>query len=64
MKQFGNPPLSKRTPLSTNAPISEQFFHNPLFVQILKSRNPPPLPKFYGGGNYVRSRDTLFNSLT
>ena len=33
MKQFGNPPLSKRTPppLSTNPPISEQFFHDPLF---------------------------------
>ena len=30
MKQFGNspPPLSKRTPLSTNPPISEQIFHD------------------------------------
>ena len=37
MKQFGNPPLSKRTPhLSTNPPISEQFFHDLLFVQISK----------------------------
>ena len=29
MKQFGNPPpLFKRTPLSTNPPIFEQFFHD------------------------------------
>ena len=35
MKQFGTPPLS------TNPTISEQFFHDPLFVQILKARTPP-----------------------
>ena len=30
IKQFGNPaPLSKRTPLSTNLPISEQLFLEP-----------------------------------
>ena len=42
IKQFGKPPLSKRTPLSTNSPISEQFFHDPLFVEISKTRNPHP----------------------
>ena len=34
MKQFG-------TPLSTNPPISGQFFMTPFFVQILKTRSPP-----------------------
>ena len=47
MKQFGNPPISKRTPLSTNPPISEMFFFmTPLIVQISKTRN---LPLFLGG---------------
>ena len=46
MKQFGVPPHSGRTPISTKPPISEQFFHDPLFVQILKTRNPP---NFKGG---------------
>ena len=41
------PPLSKRTPLSTNPPISEQFFHDPLFVEISKTRTPPPLRGSY-----------------
>ena len=52
MKQFGpSPPLlSKRTSLFNGPPISEQFFMTPLFVQILKMRNPP---KFCRGGNYV-----------
>ena len=38
MKQFGILPLSKRGPLlSTNPPISKQFFHDP---------PPPSLSKF------------------
>ena len=44
MKQFGNSPfLGVPPPLSTNPPISEQFVHDPLFVQISKTRYPPPL---------------------
>ena len=46
MKQFGIPFLSKRTPLSTNAPISEQFFHAPPFCPNFKNKNHhhPPMP--------------------
>ena len=44
MKQFGNPPLSKKThpPLSTNPPISEQFFHDPSLPGFQK-QEPTPL---------------------
>ena len=54
IKQFGNTPLSKRTtPLSTNPPISDQFFHDPPFCPNVKKKNPPPpRPNFRGGGNY------------
>ena len=39
-KQFGNP--TKRTlPLSTNSPISEQFFNDPPLCPNFKN-NPPP----------------------
>ena len=41
MKQFGNSPLSKRTP-----PISEQFFHDPLLCPNFKNN---PLPLVLGG---------------
>ena len=42
MKQFGNPPLSKRTlPLSTNPPISDQFFHDPPLCPNFKNKKPP-----------------------
>ena len=55
MKQFGTPP----PPLSTNPPISEQFLHDPLFVQILKTRNPP---NFRVGGNYgITEKNTCQN---
>ena len=49
MKQFGNPPLSKKTPppLSTNPPISEQFFHDPPLCPNFKDKKPPtPTPNF------------------
>ena len=47
MKQFGNPPLSKRTPpLSINPPISEQFFRDPPLYPNLKNKTPRSL----GGG--------------
>ena len=46
-------------PLSTNPPISEQFLHDPLFVQILKTRNPP---NFRVGGNYgITEKNTCQN---
>ena len=38
------PPISKRTPLSTNPLFLRSFFMTPRFVQISKTR---------GGGNYV-----------
>ena len=36
MKQFGNPPA----PLSTNPPISEQFFPDPPLCPNFKNQNP------------------------
>ena len=39
MKQFGT------RPLSTNPPISEQFFHDPPLCPNFKNQNPPPPPK-------------------
>ena len=50
MKQFGNPPLSKRTPLATNPLFLSNFFMNPFFVQL--SKTPPPPANFMRGGNY------------
>ena len=41
MKQFGTSPFSKRTPLSTNPLISEQFFHDPPFCPNFKNKKPP-----------------------
>ena len=42
VKQFGNPPLSKRTPpLSTNPPIPEQFFHDLPLCPNFKNKNTP-----------------------
>ena len=40
MKQYGKPPLSKSTPLSTNPPISEQVFHEPPFCPNFQNKNP------------------------
>ena len=43
MKQFGNPPfLRVPPPLSTNPPISEQYFHDPPPCPMRTP--PPPLP--------------------
>ena len=46
MKQFGTPLPFLRDP---PRPPSEQFFHDPLFVRVLKTRTPP---NFRGEGNY------------
>ena len=53
MKQFGNSPFLRDPPFN-KPPISEQFFHDPPFVQILKTRYLPPLILREGGGNYTR----------
>ena len=47
MKQFGNLPLSKRIPLSTNPPISEQIFYDPSLSKFQKQET---TPNFRGGG--------------
>ena len=49
IKQFGNPTLSK-----TTWSFLSNFFMNPLFVQIIKIRTPPP-HNFRGRGNYVHN---------
>ena len=59
MKQFGNPPISKRTPLSTNAPISEQFFHNSL--SKFQNRETPPSPNFRGEETML-GQETLYST--
>ena len=43
MKQLGNPFLSKRSPLSTKLPISEQFFQDPPLCPNFKNKTPSPL---------------------
>ena len=53
MKQFGNPPLSKRTPPFNYPPISEQFFHDPPLCPNFKNQKPPLI--LGRGGNYVSS---------
>ena len=55
IKQYGKPPLSKRTPTPPPPPLStplflSNFFMTPLFVQISKTRT--SLPNFRVGGNY------------
>ena len=54
MKQFGNPPFSKRTPLSTN---SEQFFHDPPLCPNFKNKNPSP--NFREGGGTMEAQPRL-----
>ena len=56
MKQFGNPPLSKRTPpfqLTPHPLFLSNFFMTPVFVQILKTRTHPAPLILRGGGNYA-----------
>ena len=52
MKQFGNPPFLRvpPTPLSTNPPISEQFFHDSPSCPNFKSEISPPDFREGGGG--------------
>ena len=47
MKQFGNRTFLRKTP------VSEQFFHDPLFVQVSKMRTSPPnfMEEGYRPGN-------------
>ena len=48
MKQFGKPPfLREPHPLSTNPPISQQYFHDLPLCQNFK---------LGGGGNYVTTK--------
>ena len=56
MKQFGNSPLSKRTPFQLTPLFLSNFFMTPLFVQISKTRT-----KIRGGGNYVQLK--IFESM-
>ena len=62
MKQFGNPLILTRPPLSTKPPISEQFFHDPLFVQISKTRTRPP-PLSGGGGEIMTSQRKTYEMI-
>ena len=65
MKQFGNPSLSKRTlppPLSTNPIFLRSFFMAPLFVQISKTRTPPP-PQFQGEWGTMNKQASIVFSL-
>ena len=54
MKQFGNPPFLKEPLLLTNPLFLSNFFMTPFFVQILKTRNPPPPPNFREGEETMR----------
>ena len=59
MKQFGNPPLSKRTPPFQLTPLFlSNFFMTPLFAQISKTRTPP---NFRGVGKETMRSFILFS---
>ena len=59
MKQFGNPLFLRGSPLSTNPPISEQFFHDPPLCPNFKNKLPLILG---GGGNYACNISTSHRS--
>ena len=42
MKHFGNSCFLREPPLSTNPPISEQFFHYPPLCPNVINKKPPP----------------------
>ena len=56
LKQLGTPLFQEKPPpppVSTNRPISEQFFHDTPLCPNFKNKNPhPPPPNFRAGGNY------------
>ena len=56
MKQFGNPPFSKRTPLPLNQPpyFWAIFSWSPPLCPNFKNEIPPS-PNIMGGGNYETS---------
>ena len=47
------PPFLRERPLSTNPPISEQFFHDTPLCLNLKNKTKPSLPNFRGDYRYV-----------
>ena len=49
-KTIWKPPFLREPPFTLTPPISEQFFRDPLFVQILNARTPRLI---LGGWNYV-----------
>ena len=64
MKQFRNPLFPSGPPLlSTNPPVSEQFFLALLFVQISKTRN-NPLILWGGGGGTMDMWTNLYLNLS
>ena len=42
------PPFLRSSSLSTNPPISEQFFHDPPLCRNFKNKSPAPPPNFRG----------------
>ena len=64
MKQFGNPPvLGEPSPLSTNPPISEQFFHDPPHCPNFNNEVPPPWVPFVDVFRNVYKKTSMLESL-
>ena len=53
VKQLGNTLFPREPPLSTNPPISEQYFLTPPSLSKFQKRETPPNFRGGGGGNYV-----------